>query len=401
MHKTIFSLFVVILILSSGVSALKIYPAKIDMAYVPGETFDFSINIINDLSKDIDIAVSFVGYSDNIEILNSENGVVRIPSSSTEKVDIRVLMPELENFGKVRFSLIKFYQVPDKIGQVGATVAIMIPLDTVVPYPDKFVRIIVEEPGVVKKGEEAELKAELNNPGLEILRDLNGYFTVVGKGKQVTVPVRDIPLLIQKKSEAVDATIFTNDLSAGPYNVTLTMNYEGGSKTSKEKLLIVGSKEIIIQDIKPKNFTNSSINNLEMVFLNLWIDALSPTITAELLSGESVIRTVPVGVYTLPIGQYKSIITNLDLTGVSQGAYVIRVKSDLEGTLVQKDFNIIVNPTPKEVKQREKLNLDPKIFLMTGLVICVLLLIIAVLILFVRVRKKRRRRGGRFFGREK
>ena len=347
--KKFFLLSIIFLVFIPVVSALLISPAKVTLPYTPDGDVEFTIQVNNDIDRQIVVEITIEGYEDSYEITNHDTNKLVIPPSETEDVAFKLHMPELEQFGKVRFTLIRFYQVPEGNSQVGATVALKIPIETEVPYPDKFVSIQLNEPGVVTAGDVVELSANLHHLGLEIIDSVTGNFIIEGEGYSKSIPFDPVELFLPDEQAEVSVDFDTENLESGKYDVTLLIDYDGESKQSGDELLIIGAQEVQISNLTSSTFTNVSTNDLGIIFLNLWVEDVTSDISVDVLDmSQNVVRSFDIGSYTLPSGVYKTIVSNLNLDGVTAGDYYLRIKSTTEGFQDSKDFKVTVIPKPIE-----------------------------------------------------
>ena len=117
--------------------------------------------------------------------------------------------------------------------------------------------------------------------------------------------------------------------------------------------------------------------------MSYWIEGISPSISVEVRKDGETLRAFQAGTYTMPVGTYKSIFTNLDLSGLSSGDYVIRVKTNLDGVEKQKDFNIIVNvPETKQLAPEAGPTLGLTTVIVFTLIVVVLIAFLILLLLF-------------------
>jgi len=376
MRRLLFVFFLVSLLVIPSVSALMVSPAKIAVDYAPGTEYEFHISVMDDGPQDIVVEVSFDGqYADRVSLIDPSQERVALKAGESATFNFKLDFPTIEQFGESRFVLVRFYQVPQSNAQVGATVAILIPLDTVVPYPEKYVKIDLPDQGIVRQGETANLHATLTSLGSSVIQNTEGMFTVTNGKSSFDAPIESFPLFIQQENRDVGAELSTAGMDSGFYNVTFTVTYDGESRTSEPTRLIVGTKDIEITGISAEELQPRS-NSFAIVLFNLWVEDLNPTLSLQLLtvSGDMV-KDAPVGQYTVPAAQQKEIFTTLDLSGVEEGTYTLRVISLLDGQEKSKDFKVSV--LSAQTAQAPGQPIDP--ILIVGLVVIALLIAVIVL----------------------
>ncbi|MBI5797762.1 hypothetical protein HZA98_02565 [Candidatus Woesearchaeota archaeon] len=342
------SLFFFSLLSLVFVQALVISPAKVIISYTPDETQSFDITLQNDISEDIVVQMSYESYEGKIDYSSyfSNDGYgsnkIQIPAGQSKTVRFHMKYPPLEKFGDIRFAFIRFYQVPlAATGNVGATVAILIPLETSVPYPEKYISGDISPLGVVKAGDIVSLNASLRNDGLNVLQDVEGNFEISRVGYEKTIPIEPLSLFLQKESVFVSKDFDTSSLSSGVYNVSLHLTYDGENRDLEPVPLIIASREISILSLDPVQFIENSSSTVRLGLQNMWVEEINTPVTLELLSSEGTsLKTFDAGSYVLPVGKAYDITAPLDLAGYSSGDYVLKVHAAVDGSDVSKSFPV-------------------------------------------------------------
>ena len=233
--KFLFSLILLILLSLSVVSALQISPAVITVEYTPNQTQEYDLTVINDISKDIVLEVTYESYEGKIEyepyfsIDGYPKNRLILSAGSSETIHIKMNFPTIEQFGDVRFATIRFYQVPfEGGGDVSATVAIRIPIDTTIPYPAKYVRIEMQDFGSVAPGSSISLQATITNLGQNVIESMEGSFIINNGVYQNELSFDEAwTLFLQQESVTALATLDTTGIESGIYNVSTTVIYDG------------------------------------------------------------------------------------------------------------------------------------------------------------------------------
>ncbi len=393
-------LFVFILSLCffvSSVSALLISPAVLDLEYEEGGVVEFDMLIINDISQDIVIEMSYesfegkIDYTDYFVAEGYPTNKVPISAGSEKQVHFTLTYPELENFGDIRFALMRFYQAPfDTNAEVGATVAVLIPIDTKVPYPDKYVKISMEKFGVVAPGESVSLDAILTSKGSQVIENLDGDFVVTNGQSTIKIPFDSgLTLFLQEEEKMVTGTLDTRGMEAGKYDVSVSLEYDGETKESKPVSLIIGEKSVEILRLEPDSFEANNPSPVTVTLLNLWIEDLSPSISVRLLSADgSTLQSSNFGTYTLPVAQEKGITGNLDLEDVAFGVYTVRVVVDLDGVEITKDFPITVLESQQTIAQAPEDQSGSSLMYIVGFALLVVIVLGIIFFFWYKKRKE-------------
>ncbi len=352
---SIFSNLILLLLIlcffAPSVSALLISPAVLDLEYEENGIVEFDVTVVNDISQDIIIVLSyesFEGKIDYTEYFTADGypaNKVPILSGTEQEIHFTMTYPELEKFGDIRFAFIRFYQVPyDTSADVGATVALLLPIDTVIPYPEKYVKVSMEDFGTVAPDDSVPLEATLTNLGQQFINNLDGYFVLIKDETTKTVPFDfGLTLFLQNEGKTVTGTLDTNGMETGKYDVFVYLNYDGETKESSSVSLIIGEKSVEVLEIYPETFEAKATTPVTITLLNLWTEDVSPAISLQLLSAEEkVIQSSYFGIYTLPVTEEKKITGNLNLEEVGFGVYTLRTIVNLDGEEIIKDFPVTV-----------------------------------------------------------
>ncbi|MDP3728164.1 MAG: hypothetical protein Q8R18_01785 [bacterium] len=373
--------------------ALLISPAKVEFSqYVPGGSEEFDVTIINDNAEDIIIDMSYeswegkINYAEYFRAVDYENNKVPISAGSSQTIHFVLQYPELEQFGTVRFATIRFYQVPlsSDGSTIAATVAVRIPLETQAAYPEKYVKIEMEDFAVAEPGEEVELHSILTNLGQNVLQSVSGVFILRQGENSYSYPFVPLQLFLQSESQTVSAIIDTSDLPSGKYSVLTHVEYDGESRDSFEKIFIIGEKNVEILGLGKDYFSEGGSDTITVSLLSYWVEDMNVALNVDLLSidGE-VLQSSSFGSYTLPAAEKKDISSGFDFSQYDIGAYILRVRVDLEGQEIIKEYPISLIPT-NEFSAPEEEN---SVF-MYLIIIVLLVLLFALVIGYIIYRKR-------------
>lgn len=392
--RLIFLSFMLFCFLISGASALLLSPAVLDLAYDEGGVVEFDMLIVNDIPQDIVIEVTYqsfegkIDYTDYFSAEGYPTNKIPLIAGSEKKVHFTMKYPELEQFGDIRFALMRFYQVPfDENAEVGATVAILIPLDTTVPYPEKYVKVNMESFGTVAPGDSVPLEARLTSLGSQVIEKLDGSFVISNGQATIGVPFDSgLTLFLQEQEEIVTGSLSTVGMESGKYEVFVSFDYDGETKESDPVSLIIGEKSVEILGLEPETYEALAISPVTVTLLNLWVEDVSPSISLQLVSEDgSTLQSSDFGTYTLPVAQEKKITGNLDLENIVFGVYTLRVVVNLEGEEIIKDFPITVLEG-QSIAQAPEEESDSSLMYIVGFA---LLIVIVLCLLFFFWYKKR------------
>jgi hypothetical protein len=346
--KKIF-LFSLILVLLPFVNGLLISPAVVEVEY--NESVEFNMTIINDISQDIVVQLSYESYEgkkDYSEYFVTESNKVEVSAGGVETLNFVLTFPELEQFGEQRFAVIRFYQVPLVQSDMAATVAVLVPVKTNVPYPETYVKMDLIAPEVVQQGDEVLFSAVLTHLGLNVIDEISGGFLITGEDFSDDVEIDPLSLFMPEESQTIEVSYDTIELNPGRYNLSLKLEYDGKSKESEKVGLVVGEESVEILDLNPKDLNSNVVNTMTLTLFNLWVDYLDVDLSVDFIQDDNIVKSFEFGEYTLPVNEERTISSGVDMSGLSDGDYIAKVKADVSGKLVEKEFLVSLSGT--EVK---------------------------------------------------
>lgn len=378
-----FFLFFCLLLLFPIASALIVSPARIDLGN-PTEEQELTTVVYNDLEWEIVVEVNEkYPIEEGVFEVNGTNKIIVGPLESKE---VRVIYHPLdfEQFGEVQVGLLRFYQVPYSNAQVGATVAVNIPVYAHISYPQKFLSLDVTPLDPAFVGERVPLEAHITHMGTSVIDSVKGSFLVSGESYEKEISIDDILLFLPGRSETVAASLDTIDMEPGMYNVTFVAGYDGEERTSDPVSLLIGSEEIQILSLSPQTLVEGQMNTITTKLFNMWVDDLTGSVAMVLQNdGRSTVITQNIGSFTFPPAVEKEIVTSLDLTSVTPGAYtlLVRVAYDTsDGQKIQeKTFHMTVLEAGKATAApaEEGISLQT-VLLIVSITISVILLVILI-----------------------
>ncbi len=378
------------------VSGLLISPAIVELEY--GEEAEFNLTVINDIGEDIVVQVSFesyegkIDYTDYFEIEDFGDNKIEVAAGTSKTLFFNMEFPEMEQFGDVRFAVIRFFQVPLTQSDMAATVAVLIPVETNIPYPDTYVKVELEEPGVVRKGDEILFSAVLTHLGQSVINEVTGNFIVDGNGVLEEVAISPLSLFLPTESQTVQASYNTLEMEPGKYNLSLNLEYDGVSKESDVVKLIVGEENVEILDFNPKAL-NTNVNTVTVTLFSLWVEDLIVDLSLDLLKDEDVVKTFELGGYTLPVNEEKIISGGMDLNGIMDGNYVVKVKAKIGEEIVTKDFDVTLTSSEIRSVPAEKEN---SWLFYTSIVLVLVAVVLFVVYMIKRKKDEENNIGGNF-----
>lgn len=364
-------------------SALLISPAIVEIEY--DDEVEFNITIINDISQDIVVQVTFesyegkIDYTDYFKIEGYETNKIEISAGDYKTLFLNLEMPELEQFGDIRFAVIRFYQVPLTNSDMAATVAVLIPIETEIPYPDTYVKIDLEEPGVVQQGDEVIFTALLTHLGKNVINEIEGSFILSGNEVEDEIPISALNLFLPSESQTVQASYNTLELEPGKYDLSLELNYDEVNKISDPVNLIVGEESVEILDFNPKNLNGNTVNTVTFTLFSLWVEDLVVDLSIDLIKDETVVKTYEFGGYTLPVNEEKIISAGLNLAEVYDGDYIVKVKAKVNDEIVTESFDVSILSSTLYAPEKEN-----NWLLYTSIALCLIALVLFIIYLIKR-----------------
>jgi flagellar basal body-associated protein FliL len=345
MNKLLLILLGVLLLSFVSVNGLIITPGKLVIDYVPGEQNEYSVSIYNDNNEDIVVEASVDKYAENIVF---EKTRIEFSAGETKEVDFQLTTPTLTEFGTTKFMFIRFYQVPLVATQVGATVALLIPIETTVPYPERYLVVNVPDVNVNNPGDPAVLTASVQNQGMSVLQEVKGYFEVSNEAGYYQKIDGDKTLNLMFQNEKVDITanLDTTGMESGSYDLKFTASYDGLEAVSNVAALSIAKKEIGIISIDRTELGSGISNIVNLKVHNYWYEAMIVDVSVNLKQNNEVKKTIPSGSYNIDAFTEDDLMMNLILNDVVAGDYELEaVLVSEEGITFTQSFDVKVIET--------------------------------------------------------
>ena len=262
---------------------------------------------------------------------------------------------------------------------MAATVAVLIPIETEIPYPDTYVKIDLEEPGVVQQGDEVIFTALLTHLGKNVINEIEGSFILSGNEVEDEIPISALNLFLPSESQTVQASYNTLELEPGKYDLSLELNYDEVNKISDPVNLIVGEESVEILDFNPKNLNGNTVNTVTFTLFSLWVEDLVVDLSIDLIKDETVVKTYEFGGYTLPVNEEKVISAGLNLAEVYDGDYIVKVKAKVNDEIVTESFDVSILSSTLYAPEKEN-----NWLLYTSIALCLIALVLFIIYLIKR-----------------
>jgi hypothetical protein len=207
---------------------------------------------------------------------------------------------------------------------------------------------------------------------------------ITGEDFSDEVEIDPLSLLMPEESQTIEASYDTIELNPGRYNLSLELEYDGKSRESEKVGLVVGEESVEILDLNPKDLNSNAVNTMTLTLFNLWVDYLDVDLSVDFIQDDNIVKSFEFGEYTLPVNEERTISSGVDLSGLSDGDYIAKVKADVSGKLIEKEFLVSLSGTEVKSEAAEEEVVEKRSYLVWyiagGLIIIAIILFVVYLV---------------------
>jgi hypothetical protein len=336
--KWVILLGVFLVLFCLDVGALGISPSKINYDFEPGLSDEITFRVINSESVPFNVEVYVEG--DLAEYFDFERTPVTLPPGEAREFTVFFNFPSDLRIapGEHRTDIVAA-QVGDgeEGGTVAAFVAVAIPVLVEVPYEGIFLDAKIEI-GEAEAGTPVDFGIELISLGKEVISIVNGNIGIINEEGVVVDEIIFQELNIQPlDTRLVSLEWFPGDNSAGIYNATLFIEYDG-EEANFVKEFRLGDLLIDILDLEEKKFKKGQINRINVLTRSFWNYEINDAYAEIFIFGSSSKSES----MTFGSWEEKTVPVYFDMNGLESGEYEARVVLSYEGVTTEKVFDITI-----------------------------------------------------------
>jgi hypothetical protein len=281
-------LFLFLLVLVPSVLAIGVSPPTVYIDYVPGKTYEFSVNVINYNSFPITAAVGTDGeYKENIKVKQP----IRIAPMGATPAIITFTAPDVLDRPGHHTSYVSFTEdfFDENTGTFGARTAVQMRLIMWQPYPGHYADIIASAPSV-SQGSDTSLKVVVNNLGVEPVEKATATVRVVSAQNALmdVITITDVNLA-GNTNTAYNRLLKSSAYPPGRYTLAATLDY--GTNTSQlNTTFVVGTEKVEAIALEGPFYLDRPVNKFLVHAESLWNLPIN-NVFAVVELGESVSQT--------------------------------------------------------------------------------------------------------------
>jgi len=283
MNNKFWKLFIVVLfvlvLLSSGVLALGVTPARTTIDFSPGLERTVDILILNTDKESANLVIYAQGEL-NQSISFKETSIVFKDGEESKQISYNIKLPQNLESG-LHSAEVVILQIPEKSATssayIGARVGVVTQVYVYVPYPERYVEADLNVFDA-EQGGEANFVIPVINRGNSDSKKVVADIDIYNKSgdKVATFKTSEVYLKSGERKEIVAR--WKADVIAGVYKAVATLNYDGNI-IILEREFSLGSVTLDLQQISVKDFTLGGIAKIDMFVQNKWTDSVQGVYT--------------------------------------------------------------------------------------------------------------------------
>ena len=302
--------FIVLISLSSLVSALGIGPTKKMINFEPNMEQEVILRIINNEHKDFKVVVYARGELS--KYLSIKDSLINVDSEH-EFIEFRydVKLPDKFEKAGVHEAEIVIMEFEEEFATekenvaVTSVAAVVSRLQVRVPYPGKYAesKVYIESAMI---GEYVVFTIPIFNFGKENIENAKAKVEIFGPTYEKLGEFYTDDISINSKGEGRVKGKWKADVNAGIYHAVITIEYDG-KKEMIEKNFEVGNKHVNIKGVTVGDFNLGEVAKFDIVIENMWNQLLKD------VYGELIVLDKDGTEYT----RFKTATVNLEQYGTS------------------------------------------------------------------------------------
>ena len=316
------SCLLAILLVLPAALGLGVSPAKVDVDFAPNLKWDFTVNVINNEGKPLDVIIYAQGPL-STAVSFKQTTIHMNPDEYSKPVTITLNLPEKVDDPGLHEIMITVKEAHETVEgepiSIGSSLSVVSMLRVNVPYPGKYAKaeLFISE---TDPGREATFVVEVNNLGREDISAARAIITVTNPDGKVIAKLEtdEKPVVSMTKRELIAKWVPTD---VGRYRAAAVVDYDG-KQVSVAKEFNVGSFFLRLISVTVKNFKLGGIAKFDVLTENGGNDLISQAY-AKLLLDEAGKRIMDVESSRVDVkpGETKSLNAYWDTEGVSRGVY--------------------------------------------------------------------------------
>ncbi|MBD3263196.1 hypothetical protein GF374_02345 [Candidatus Woesearchaeota archaeon] len=333
-HILIFISFIFLLFLFQGVFALGISPPIYKIKYAPGEKHTFHFTLYGEPFQKIKLSAGGPSHTTAISLSETE---FKLNAIGKYKFDVDLVVPEISKPGK-KIWRITAKDNSENPGGISARVAMTGLINTLVPYPQKYMELKSFDAGNTKVGDPVKFTAKLESYGEKTIDEVSGNVEIFS-------PTGDLLETIQLSSEynvqteeLVKLTSLwdTTNRKLGLYKAKANIYYDGNPINAETEFRI-GDILLEITNINVTELPKNAIVKVPFTVKSKWGNNI-PNVYGEvkLQKNDEILAETTTASVIMDSWSEKTINAYLDTTDLDTGDYTLSVTVFYEGKTAEK-----------------------------------------------------------------
>lgn len=392
-NQFIFAIIFIVFI--SCALGLGIVPGKTSVDFAPTLEKSYQVQIMNSEHKDMKLSISVSGkLKDYIKV--SDESLTMLASEESKTISYTVKLPAYLEPG-THLSDIIILQLPessdDSGAVVGTAIAVLSQVQVNVPYPGKYLISQFNINGKAQ-GEDTTFIFPIKSLGEADIVSVYANIDIYNKLNEKVASVNTDETSLLSKAEGEIVSTWKADVPNGAYLAKATLVYDDTS-ISLEKEFNIGTLDLVLEEIKVRDFSLGEIAKLEMLVENKWSEDILDVYTLTKIYGQDgrTLSEFKSPTYNIPALQKTVMTSYWYSTGFKEGTYDASVYLNYGQKSTQKDLQMKVSQNSVEIIGlgyviSEKSNKKSSSGVITILVVVVVVLILINVLWFMMLRKK-------------
>ncbi|MBU0535654.1 MAG: hypothetical protein KKE20_01715 [Nanoarchaeota archaeon] len=394
---------IILILMTSGVSALGVSPARTAIDFVPGQMEKVSFNIINNENKDVRMMITAEGELS--EYVDIGTKIIEMKAGeSIKEVQMNIIQPwKIDKAGTNSIS-IKILELPQEVDseqkktKVDATLEIIHQIKIEVPFPGRYLEVPDVYITTSQDGETVLFTIPLENKGKEDLSSIKAMIEIYGPAGDILGVIETTSADLKRGSEGKIEGKFNTEGRRGRYDAKIVILY-GDEKKEIKKGFFIGSEYIDIVGLSVDKFTLGSIAKFNILAENKWNQKIRD-VYAEIYimdnKGQQVAKskTSSIDIEAEQVGMFDAY---WDTENINPGMYSMQTVLYYGNLATKRLFEMDVGfdsikirgGTGAVVGKIEGKGSSPLMAVLLGILVINILIVNIVIIKFLRSRKKK------------
>ncbi|MBT6941490.1 hypothetical protein HN992_03560 [Candidatus Woesearchaeota archaeon] len=373
-------LLLLLVILSTSVSAIGISPDKLNLNYEPLAEGELSVYVIN--TEDSEINTSLTLQGDLAKYFKINEKSVLVQPRNTGSFTIGYRLPAKIDTPGLNSIILKVRKNSLVSRGVGATLGILSKIVLDVPYPYKYLEYDFETKSV-NEGDEISFDFNIRSKGVKNIFDVVSkvdIYDAYDLDNLVLELEGDKFPLVSGRSRSTKIELNSTEIGIGDYFIDAYLIYDGVRSKHVNKSISVGYEDVDVLN-HTKSIVGGGIKKFSVLLKNRWNHDVSKVYIESYLSRDNV-----------PITE-RSVSHTVDMRALEE----VNVPVYLDvSELVSGSYTLVMDIHYSDFVKQEKVEImiEEKLEISMGMIVAIVLIVLVFLnIVWITVQVERRNKG--------